>query len=485
MNRGGRGYNHNKKRPRNNSAWAPYYAAQRQNRRDRYAELDPSNARAINAPPQSRLARNRRQTADNHWESSSNKNNDDDKKDYAEDIFEDLMKPKSQKNITTPHAANARIRARKSFWKRELSTFSTKDFDAVWRVGRNKFLGERILDNLVKGHQNTVRMSGLCQVTCTFLHFPDRKMIEDCNHQWERVFSYPKQEFETLWNTARNKFLGTIIYDDLVSSHSGKLYPNKSFIASLNPNPAVINSRKTLWKKHLSDLSTTEEFDAVWKEGRNRFFKDVHGHGSGSTTSSVAILNDDNRNLQKHSSSVSEKRNTAKDGAKQDKAANGRPEKSSKTVSAKKNIIEKGQDRKSMQKAAKPISSTAFSNTSEIRPSITNNQEVIDLCDSDSDDEIEIQGAATSSGLGSSEHKTNLPRAKQELDTCEETTTAPKAVSSVASMSTEPSTSPVIATAKNPKKTKTPSSNRWSKLFLGPEFRTENVFSLDQECFGF
>jgi hypothetical protein len=154
--RGGRGGG--QRRPSKPSkAWGGHYASKRQHRNNRHAALDSSVAVAINSGPQPTLAKRRRQLANNKWEATATKDFDVDK------IFQDLLEShtKHHNSIQTSNfligsklTANTMVmNSRKSFWKRKLSGLSTKDFDAIWKLARNRFLWQ-------VNHQNDKETAG-------------------------------------------------------------------------------------------------------------------------------------------------------------------------------------------------------------------------------------------------------------------------------------------------------------------------------------
>ena len=442
------GNNNNKKRPRNNSGWGPYYANQRQNRKDRHAELDSSAATAINVGPKPTLAKRRRQLADDKWESSAKR------KEYADEICKELRSKHPEKTTfgqrtptPEPYASAQLLKSREKLWKRRLSNLSTKQYDAVWKEGRNQFLGGQIfryckyVQSYDEYHnKNTESAHDLLQ----------KYSIKD---SWKCLF--PKQrfpdvttgDFENVWKMGRNMYLADRIYLDLKKSHGDE---------RVKSNLTLISSKKADWKKELSKLSP-DDFDEAWKLGRNTFFKEIHGHDSKGNTATGGPSKPE----------VATSTTTATTAAT-----------TSTTTTTRNNIIDKDHDKKSMERAQKQIPSS--SSTNETRSSIPNDHEVIDLCDSDSEDEPET-GETSNSSVQSSEHIRNLPRAKQEVvDTSTEETRSPNdVVPPAAAVPTQTS----LAITANRYKTKTPPSNRWSKLFLGPDFRTDFIFSLDEECF--
>ncbi len=426
--------NNNKKRPRNNSGWGPYYANQRQNRKDRHAELDSSAATAINVGPKPTLAKRRRQLADDKWESLAKREK------YANEICQELRSKHPYKETFGPQKptpepyANARLlKSREKFWKRQLSNLSTKEYDAVWKEGRNQFLGGQIFRyckhvQSYDEYHNTTTESAL-----DLLQNYSIKDSWKCLFRKQHFPDVTTEHFEHVWKMGRNEYLGERIYLDLKKSHGDEQVKANLMLI----NPMLIISRKPHWKNELSKLST-DDFDDVWKQGRTKFFAEIHGHDS--------------------------KDSTPTSRSSKTKAAT--------STTTRNNSIVKDHDEKSMELAQKPIPSSSITNET-----ISNDHEVIDLCDSDSDDEE--TGKTSISRVQSSEQIRNLPRAKEEIDTSTEETRPPNDVVPPAVVPTQTA----LAITADQLKTKTPPSNRWSKLFLGPDFRTEFVFSLDEECF--
>lgn len=137
--------NNQKKRARGNGGWGTYYKNKNANKKDRYVEFDSSTSRAINAGQQPTLARKRRQLAQDNNKWGNNNNYETTSNQRAQDIFQDLIanheENKSFSGTTNRIKANPTlINTRKKFWRRKLSSLSTKDYDTAWKEGRNMFL---------------------------------------------------------------------------------------------------------------------------------------------------------------------------------------------------------------------------------------------------------------------------------------------------------------------------------------------------------
>ena len=92
----------------------------------RHKELDPSKAIAITAGEQPTLAKRRRKLAD---EKSVVTQSD------IDNVFDDLVRHKDQ-----IQKDQSFIKARKRFWKHQLSGLSTLDFQNIWKEARVMFI---------------------------------------------------------------------------------------------------------------------------------------------------------------------------------------------------------------------------------------------------------------------------------------------------------------------------------------------------------
>lgn len=105
-----------------NRAWGKY----KNREQDRYKELDPSVAVAINAGQQPTLAKRRRQIANDRSIVT--------KEDI--EIFNDLVSHREEV-MQNPVSV---INSRKRHWKHEFSGLSTTDFDSIWIRARKRFV---------------------------------------------------------------------------------------------------------------------------------------------------------------------------------------------------------------------------------------------------------------------------------------------------------------------------------------------------------
>ena len=300
---------------------------------------------------------------------------------------------------------------------------------------------------------------------------------------------------EQKWGEHSQK--GEEIFQDLITSH----IENKSFSNNdknrLKAQPMIINSRKSFWKRKLSVLST-KDFDVAWKEGRNKFLKHINNQGTGQASSSAVAAGGaaasvdaepkDRQGLKDPQTAVSQKSKKNVDGAKP---------KAGKSKSSNKNEIQ------GTKPTANGKTSTKPTGTSEVMRSSAPDLEVIDLCDSDSDndDTNEIPATAHKSKLGIPKEKEKSGEVqnhkqfatKKEADVSETITSVPRESRAAANSAPAPAPAPPVTkpntsstkelsdSTKNAKITEETYTNRWSKFFLGPNFRTDYIFSLDNE----
>ena len=113
------------------------------------------------------------------------------------------------------------------------------------------------------------------------------------------------------------------------------------------------------------------------------------------------------------------------------------------------------------------------------------NIDVIDLCDSDSDDEIRDKHnsetnleRSQSKKQATTDNNKQIPT-KKEADVSESIAPVANTAPATATPAENKTVSNEIPKASTTRKRSIP--NRWANLFLGPNFRTDHVFSLDNE----
>ena len=278
-----------------------------------------------------------------------------------------------------------------------------------------------------------------------------RRQLAEDNHKWGN-------------DPASNK-RAQDIFQDLIKSHR----ENNSFSGPSNKrikfNPVLVNGRKRFWKRKLSNLST-RDCDVAWNEGRNNFLKFINNQGNEAiaSTASNDSAGTDPKGNGDQSRTGTHKNKKAVDDPKP------KPKKPSATNSQKPSTSDKP---------------NPSSGTKEVGQK---NLDVIDLCDSDSDNEIS-DAPSSEKNLKSSHSKKNVTATgihNKQLPTKKEAgvseSIAP--VTNFAPTTVETANKPI--SNEIPEKstlTKQSIPNRWADLFLGPNFRTDHVFSLDKENF--
>ena len=426
----GAGGNKKRDQHKGRSGWSNYFSTKKKDGRDRHAELDSSAAVPINAGPKPTLARKRRQLAKDKWGIPTFKKSD------AKMIFEDLLESHIKHHEVKMTGLNA----------------------AAAAPNNNKSGRNNNNNNNNKLTPNTMVMNS-------------RKIF------WKRKFlSLSSSDFIVIWNEARNKFMWHIYHGD-----------------------AVVDV-------------------AVENEGGS-YSKDTHGLKNTIFSGSI----DRSSKFDGVVTSASDILSSSKSGSNANANANGHCAKAA------------GRGQKSMtpQPPSASLSASLSSGTSKSveMPQVTDNNKnnfVIDLCDS-SDSEVEDDNNksknADSSVASSFEYADDEENRVQQVEELlariwnhkdstikeleSETTSRKKHESSrkapqnaavteanndppatttttttPTTTTNTPTTTTVAAAAAVAKPTTVkqprPPTNRWSKLFLGPDFRTEFVFSLDE-----
>ncbi len=259
------------------------------------------------------------------------------------------------------------------------------------------------------------------------------------------------------------------IFQDLTRSHR----ENKSFSGGnsnrIKANPMLINARKNFWRRRLSDLST-RDYDSAWKEGRNTFLKFINNQGN------EAVPSTDTPHLASLNSTGVEPKER---GALKDPPPGGSNKSKKAIEDSKTKKAKKKSDQNHGAKSSKSATETS-------KPNV----DVIDLCDSDSDRDENIDSSQTNEQVHATGTENNSKQVltKTEADVSEaipelnpprpdlDHTPTSTAVESNTSLQEDLNASTTAQPVVTRKKS---IANRWSNLFLGPNFRTDHVFSLD------
>ena len=269
----------------------------------------------------------------------------------------------------------------------------------------------------------------------------------------------------------------------------------------------IINSRKSFWKRKLSSLSS-RDFDVAWKEGRNKFLKHIHNQGTGqggSSAPAAAAPAAGGGNVDKEPTNRRDLKDPSPSGLEKskNKAGDGSKSKAGKSIAPV-----TVNDENAVQSITKAQRSSSTTTSNEVRfPNGSQDTEVIDLCDTDSDDsgsDEKNERTNTKDKLagGTSKENHNAHPTKKEADVSGTGVEAPPHPeqpqgAATAAPAPNPTTSPAPdpplmkpstpsirstrITAENKKGTEDSTTNRWAKFFLGPNFRTDHIFSLEDK----
>lgn len=277
-----------------------------------------------------------------------------------------------------------------------------------------------------------------------------RRQLAEDNHKWGNDPTSSKRAQD--------------IFEDLIRSHR----EDNSFSGPSNRrikyNPVLVNGRKRFWKRSLSNLST-RDCDVAWNEGRNNFLKFINNQGN------EAIVSTATPNFTSNDSAGTDPKGN------DDQSRTG-THKNKKAVDDQKPKAKKP----SATNPQKPTPSDKPNPSSGTKEVGQTNLDVIDLCDSDLDNEISNQ-PSSEKNLKNSQSKKNVTATgihnnkqlptKKEADVSESIAPVTNSAPTTADTESKPVSNPI------PKQSAV--KNRWAYLFLGPNFRTNHVFSLDKK----
>ena len=454
-----------KKRVRDTPAgWSSYYGNKQKSRKDqnRLAELlDSSAATAINFGQQPTLARRRRQLADDKWGESTTA-----KKGEGEEIFKDLVSCHGENgtNISKPKANPMLINSRKSFWKRKLSNLSTKDFDTVWKEGRNKFL--KYINNHNPGQPAAAAATAATGVS-TGPNTQDRQGLKDP----------PSHESMTAGGgMTKNNNAGTL------ASASNKNDKSARGKKSSNPKP---NEARLPIRADVIDLCDSDSEDEA----------NTNKSANGNAKIDKPNHKNEPKNKEWTKFPLDQTlviRNLSKGVEKQDILDVFQPFATITNTKILGARIMKGANKEKLK--------TAFVDYDSVAP-------VLEAMKMHNDTPLVLNGTILSvkqrkkkkrnarlrkaggeeSIIGVRKDNKEYPTKKENNGDGSDVNQNPRESPAIAppapavpARAFKPNASPAraIATPTNKKKPKESPANHWSKLFLGPEFRTDHVFSL-------